>query len=754
MILTRPWLAAFAGAMFFAPLQAVAQEQEAETGDEIIVTAQKRAQNVQDVPIAVSVLNAEALLDSHVTDVMDLNALAPSLQIKTDDNAANPKIFIRGIGLNDFNPNTASAVALYTDGVYIGSPLAQMSQFFDLERIEVLRGPQGTLYGRNTTGGAINVISRRPTQSWEGDANFAAGSFGSMSFEGGVGGPIVDNLLALRVAAIYTVDDGYTTNRLTGHDGNNADRGSVRASLLWTPSDNFEALFQARYARSQGGSILAYNRSLLPATPEATGPDGFCAPGFYTSGQCTDLGGYANTSSDLYAGDYHLEGRDNVETYGGSAIVTWDLGAMSLVSVTGYDHADRDDVEDTDAGPTDILTARYRARQWAASEELRLQSNGDGPATWVLGLYYAHDDLWTNSYYDVFRVANTGDPLDAAVLAAFGIGVFAWPFSQETDSYAAFGQLDYKLTSRLTGTIGLRYSGDDKGFDYQSLYSVQPDTAPDLPAFIDLHDSDTFSSLSGRLGLQYALGDDVNLYVSYNRGYKSGGFFGGQTVDPATLAPYDDEIVNAYEIGAKTELFDHALRANFAAFYYDYQDLQVYTLVVSPDPPFLTIQQFTNASNAAVYGAEAELFASPTDGLDLSLSAAYLEATYEDFTSEGADYSGNTLPNAPEFSLTASAQYELPAFGGTARAQGDVSYRSKIFYDTRNVERLSDPERTFVNARLGWTTPAEHLEFGIFGRNVFDETNISDIIPIEGLGFDLFSMGPPRSVGVFARFNY
>jgi iron complex outermembrane receptor protein len=752
MILTRTWLAAFAGAICLAPLQAVAQETD--SNDDIIVTAQKREQNVQDVPIAVSVLNADTLADNHVTDVMDLNALAPGLQIKTDDNAANPKIFIRGIGLNDFNPNTAGAVALYSDGVYIGSPLAQMSQFFDLDRVEVLRGPQGTLYGRNTTGGAINLISRRPTQSWEGDANFEAGEFGSMSIDGGVGGPLVDNLLAFRVAAIYTVDDGYTTNRLTGHEGNNADRGSVRASLLWTPANNFEALFQARYARSQGGSIWAYNRSLLPATPEATGPDGFCAPGFYTSGQCTDLGGYANTSSDLYAGDYHLEGQDEVETYGGSAILTWDLGAVSLISVTGYDHAARDDVEDTDAGPTDIITARYRAQQWAASEELRLQSNGDGPATWVLGVYFAHDDLSTNSYYDVFRVANTGDPLDAPVLAGLGIGVFAWPFSQETDSYAAFGQLDYALTDRLTATIGLRYSSDEKTFDYQSLYSVQPDTAPDLPAFIDLHDNDTFSSVSGRLGLQYALSDDINLYASYNRGYKSGGFFGGQTVDPATVVPYDDEVVNAYEIGVKTELFDRRLRANFAAFHYDYQDLQVYTLVVSPDPPFLTIQQFTNASNATVSGVEAELSASPAEGLDLSLTAAYLEATYEDFSSEGDDYSGNTLPNAPELSLTASAQYEWPAFGGRARAQGDVSYRSKVFYDTRNVERLSDPERTFVNARLGWTTPDEHLEVGIFGRNLFDETNISDIIPIEGLGFDLFSMGAPPSAGVFARFNY
>ncbi len=737
------WAAALCSAVVLAPL-AAAQES---ASDEIIVTAQKREQSIQDVPVAVTALSADALRDQHVTDIRNLNQLAPGLQVKTDDNAANPKVFIRGIGLNDFNPNTASAVGIYSDGVFIGSPLAQMGQFFDLERVEVLRGPQGTLYGRNTTGGAINLISRRPTDEWTGDASFEGGSFGSLSFEGGFGGPITDTL-AFRLAATYVTDDGYTTNRLTGHDGNDTDRGSVRASLLWKPSADFEALFQARYGRAQGGSIWAYNRSITPQTLAATGPDGFCAPAYYTSGQCTDAySGYANTSSDLYAGDYHIEGEDSVETYGGSAILTWDFGGVSLVSVTGYDHADRDDLEDTDAMTNDVITARYRAEQWAASEELRLQSNGDGPASWVLGVYFAHDDLDTNSYYDVLRLF--GFPNDYTS----GVGVYGWPFTQESDSYAAFGQVDYDVTDRLTLTVGLRYSADDKSFHYTATYADVPDSPTALDIFT-VDDSKTFSSLSGRLGVQYAVSDDVNVYATYNRGYKSGGFFGGQSTTPSSVAPYDDEVVNAYEIGLKSELFGRALRANFAAFYYDYQDLQVYTLTTDINTG-LDIQVFDNASGAEVYGAEAELSTSPIEGLDLSFSAAYLNATYKDFVfSPTADYSGNTLPNSPEWTLSAAAQYQWALFGGSARAQADVSYRTKVYYDTRNVERLSDPERTFVNARLGWSTSDDRIEFGIFGRNIFDETNISDIIPIEGLGFDLFSMGPPQSTGIYARFNY
>ncbi len=749
-------------ALAMAPWDAVAQE--APKTDVIIITAQKRSEDIQDVPIAVTALTGEALKDQHVTDVLDLNALAPGLQVKTDDNAANPKIFIRGIGLNDFNPNTASAVALYQDGVYIGSPLAQMGAFFDLDRVEVLRGPQGTLYGRNTTGGAINLISRKPSDAWEGDASVEYGRFNSVNLEGGVSGPIIPGVLAFRAAGIYVRDDGFTLNRVTGNRGNNTDRGSARLSLSWTSSENFDGQFQFRYGKSNGGSIWAYNRSLFPQTAAATGPDGLCGPGFYTTGRCTDAAGYANTSSNLYQGDYHLEGKDKVETYGASATLTWSLGSMSLVSVTGYDHAARDDREDTDAGPNDIITARYRARQWAASEELRLQSNGDNKLNWVAGLYYARDDLWSSSFYDIFRIANSGDPGNDAPQ---GIGVFSWPFTQKTNSYAAFGQIDYKITDRLTATLGLRYSADDKSFVYDSLYSSDiggptfPVTAQDparpnnpnaqIPVSADA--SKTFSSTSGRLGLQYKLTEEVNLYVSYNRGYKSGGFFGGQTTALASLAPYDDEVVNAYEVGAKSRLFGRLLTANVSAFYYDYQNMQVYTLVIDPITS-LTVQNFTNASNARVEGLEAELSSSPITGLDLSLSTSVLDATYRNFSSSGTDYSGNRLPNAPRVTLNAAARYEWPMFGGDALAAVDASYRTKVFYDTTNDERLTDGERTFVNLRFGWKTSDQHIEFGLWGRNIFDETNISDIIPIAGLGFDLFSMGMPRTAGVYARFNY
>lgn len=717
--------------------------------EEIIVTAQKRAQSLQEVPVAVSAFSGKALQDHHVSDVTDLNQLAPSLQVKTDDNAANPKIFIRGVGLNDFNPNTASAVGLYTDGVYIGSPLAQMAQFFDIDRLEVLRGPQGTLYGRNTTGGAINVITRKPTQQTQGSVSVEAGRFDSVNVEAALGGPIAKDLVAGRIAVNVIRDDGYSRNRLTGHSGNDTDRWAARGSLQFTPSATFDALVQLRYGRTNGGSIWAYNRSLFPFTEQATGPDDLCAAGFHTSGECGDIAGYANTSSDLYRGDYHFEGKDEVETRGASATLTWDLGDLQLVSVSGYDHADRDDREDTDAGPNDVITATYRAKQSVFSEELRLQSTDEqAAALWVAGLYYSNDDLDTNSYLDVLRLfrplfVSPDNPNGFA--PEFSVGVFGYPYTQKTESWAAFGQIDYDFTEQLTGTVGLRYSRDSKDFNYASTAEFDEIT------IFTLDESKDFSSVSGKLGLQYRFSDDANVYGSYSRGYKSGGFFGGQTVEPADLAPYADEQVDAFEIGVKLQSPEHRMRSSFAAFYYDYQDLQVYTLLLRGA---ITVQNFTNASNARIYGAEAEFSITPVERLDLSLSGAWLDATYQDFRSVGQDYSGNRLPNAPRTSITAAIRYEWPMFGGSLALQTDATYRSKVFYDTRNVERLSDPQRTFVDARIGWTTADERLELGIWGRNLFDETNISDIIPIEGLGFDLFSVGPPRTAGVYARYNY
>ena len=724
----------------------------AQAVQEIVVTAQKRSENLQDVPIAVTALNAEALQNKRVDNLLGLSGLAPSLQIKTDDNAANPRIFIRGVGVNDFNPSTASAVGIYVDGVYIASPLAQLASFYDLQQVEVLRGPQGTLYGRNTTGGAINVTTRKPSDTYEGNLSFEYGRFNEVNIQGGVGGPLVPDKVLFRLSGVYARDDGYTLDRTSGKYGNNQDRYGIRGTLRLKPTSNFTDDLTVSTNQSRGGSILAYNRSLVAQTPEASLPFdpsvGYspCKPEFYTSGQCTNILGYANTSKNLYQGDYQFDGKDIVKLFGVSNTINYDFGPASLVSVTSYQRAARNDQEETDANPIPIITASYIAVQKTLSQELRVQSNGKTRLRYVAGLYYAHDDLNNNSQYDILRALRDPTPANpSGADVANSIGLFGWPLTQATDSYAVFGQVDYDLTDRLTVTGGLRYSADHKQFHYVSEAENGA-----IPIFT-FDGAKTFGSVSGRIGVQYKLTDVANVYFTYNRGTKSGGFFSGQTVDPADLGPYKDEKVDAFEVGAKTEFFDRRLRANFSAFYYDYKDLQVYTAV---QRGLITVQLFTNASAARIYGAEAELEARPMRGLDLSLSGSLLSATYLDFQSAGVSYTGNTLPSAPKATLNGTAHYEHDLPFGVLVSQLDFTYRSKVYFDTANTERLSDPARIFVNAQLGVKLNDGRYEVGLWGRNLFGVTNIVDITPIASLGFDVFSMGPPRTYGLYLRAKY
>ncbi|SFJ95644.1 TonB-dependent receptor [Caulobacter sp. UNC279MFTsu5.1] len=746
-------LAGVAGAaMMAAAGQAAAQE--ATALDEIVVTAQKRSENLQDVPVSVTALTADQLKDQRVGDVLALSGLSPGLQIKTDDNAANPRIFIRGIGVNDFNPSTASAVGVYVDGVYVASPLAQMAGFYDLQQVEVLRGPQGTLYGRNTTGGAINVTTKKPSDTPEGDLAVDYGRFNALNVQGGFGGPIADTL-AFRIAGLYDKSDGYTLNRLTGNKGNDADRKAVRGALRWTPDDKLAVDVSASYSNSSGGSILTYNRSLVAQTAEAAStvdPDptfgySFCKPAYYTSGQCTNVAGYANTSSNKYEGDYRFEGKDIVKLFGATSAVSYDFGGVTLYSITGYQRARRDDYEETDANPISIFDARYVAEQDTTSQELRLQSNGATALRWVAGLYAARDNLDNDSHYNVLEVLRVPDPVNnpTGMDPANSVGVFGWPLHQKTISYAAFGQVDYDLTPKLTLTGGLRWSQDKKTFHYVS------DVDYGLLTLFEYDNQKTFSSISGRVGLRYAISDDANVYATYNRGTKSGGFFSGQTTDPADLGPYRDETVNAYEVGAKSEFLDRRLRVNVSAFYYDYKDLQVYTVIQRNGLP---VQLFTNASKARVYGGEAEIEARPTAGLSLTLGASLLNAEYKDFQSLGDDYSGNTLPSAPKASLNGAARYEHPLGAGNLITQLDFTYRGKVYYDTANTERLSDKARAYVNGQVGWAFADGRYELGVWGKNLADTTNISDITPIAAFGFDVFSMGPPRTYGVYFRAKY
>lgn len=728
---------------------AASAQDNAATVEEIVVTAQKRSENLQDVPVSVTAITGSALADRGANNVIALNNMAPGLRVSSGDAAANPKIFIRGVGLSDFNPNSSSGVGVYMDGVYIGSPLAQMAGFFDLAQVEVLRGPQGTLYGRNTNGGAINVTTRRPTQTYTADASAEYATYNAINLNAAVGGPIVEDKLAFRVAGQYVADDGYTYNRVTGNDVNATKYWAGRAQLLFTPNEDLEVLAQVNRFVNRGDATAPQHRALFPTTTAATGADGFCAPAFYASGQCTDLMGYADTDNDRNAGDYNIEGKDKVDLFGSSVQATWDLGPVSLVSVTAYQWAHRNDLENTDSNPLQMIEINYLSRQQQFTQELRLQSNDPGARLkWVGGVYFMNETVKDASQQDTLRDFRpffitpdnpTGFDLENSV------AVFAHPYTQKTKGYAVFGQADYSITDRLVGTIGLRWSADDKDFDYRS-------TAEGSIVLLTSKQSKTFSDWSGRLGLRYEVNPDVNVYATYNRGYKAGGFFGGMATTPEELEPYDNETLDAFEVGVKSQLFDNRVRLNVSAFYYDYQNQQVFAQALRNG---LTVLVLDNAASSKVYGAEAEITARPTQNLSFNAGLSLLNAKFGDYQSEGQDYTDNRLPQSPKVTFNIAGNYTYPLQSGAAIVtSADAAYSSKIYFDNSNADRLSQDGVWIAGAQAAWRSPDTSIEAGLFARNIFNKDYVVSISNIDSLGEDLLAYNRPRSLGIFLRYHY
>nr|WP_314525630.1 TonB-dependent receptor [uncultured Brevundimonas sp.] len=721
------------------------------TVDDIVVTAQKRSERLQDVPVSISVLGAETLENKGVGNVAALNNLAPGLRVSNGDAAASPKIFIRGVGLSDFNPNASSGVGIYVDGVYIGSPLAQMAGFYDLAQLEVLRGPQGTLYGRNTNGGAINITTKRPSFEWAGDGRVEYASDNAVNLQGGVGGPIIKDVLAFRAAGQYVASDGATHDRVTDRDVNAIEYYGGRFSLLYTPRADFSILASVNHFENHGDATAAQHRALFPTTAAVTGPDGLCLSSAYSSGLCTDLLGYVDTDNDIRAGDYGAAtGKDKVRLNGASVQIDWTLGNIDLVAISAYQNAKRNAFENTDSNPLRMIEINYRSQAESFSQELRLQSNDPAAKLkWVVGAYFMDETIKDSATQDVLRDLR---PLFISPENPTGfspensVGEFGNPYTQKTKSYALFGQADYKLTDRLIATAGLRWSSDDRNFDYRS------EIDRGLATILTYKDSKTFSAWSGRLGLRYELSPDANIYATYNRGFKSGGFFGGLATSVEQLQPYDNEQLDAYEVGYKGQFWDRRARLNTSAFYYAYKDQQVFAQVLRNG---LTVLVLDNAGDSTVYGAEIEGSVTPIDNLDISVGLSLLHAKYDEFISEGEDYSGHTLPQSPKATLNASVAYTWPLpSGGDIIANIDTSYSSKIYFDNSNRERLSQDAVWNTGLQVSWRSGSSGIEAGVFARNVFDEDWIVNISAIDSLGMDLLNYNRPRSIGVFLKYNY
>jgi iron complex outermembrane recepter protein len=733
-------IAALFASISLAALAMPAHAQEADDTiaiDEIIVTAQRKEQNVQDVPIAITAITGDTLTETGIRDPRDLSLLVPSLSMQAGTAASTTSLFIRGVGISDFNSNTTGAVGIYVDDVFLGANAGKLFNVFDSAGIEVLKGPQGTLYGRNTTAGAIRFSSRKPTNTFEGNVSASYGRFDEVVVEGGVGGPIIADRLKVRVSGLYNRRDGTTLNRVTGNYVNDTNVWAGRAIVDFTPSENALIRLAIHGGRNSGGARQFQHRG--------QGVDFFGNPAVAPDGTLLDGFGYADTDGNPYAGDYNVEGKERIGVFGASLTGEFDLGGVKLTSISAYEQVNRKTLEDTDSSPNDVIVAYYEDRPRQYSRELRLQSDDGGAFDWIIGGYYFHDTLKTDSAFDLLR--SFRDPTD--LLGTFdpvnSLGLVRYPYTQKTKSVALFGQANYALTERLTATAGLRYSHDRVSMDYSSFFDAVGGIAPVkdysdiIVPLVDFQGRRSFDDLSWRLALDYNL-DDTLLYASFSKGYNSGGFAGGAATDTLQLAPFDSERLFAYEAGIKTDLLDRRLRINASAFYYDYRDLQVFIFDLTGPIP---LQRKVNAGNARILGFEGEVTVKPTRNLDLFAAVTLTDSKYKDFPG----FSGNELVSAPPLAFSGGINLAVPLGDSgsiNARVDGSYSARSFLFPDNGASGRVAGHE--LVNARLSWKSADETIEIALWARNLTKSAYITSVAPV--ITMDQVNFNDPRTFGI------
>jgi len=765
-------------AAFLAPATAFAQSDTAQQDSagavnandsqigDIIVTAQKRGESSQRVPIAITVLGGDILAERGVRNGLELTQSVPGLQINNLFQGSNPTIFLRGVGVNDYNPASSGAVGVTVDDVFLNSGVGQLFALFDIDRVEVLKGPQGTLYGRNTTGGVINYTTKRPTFDPQFTASLTGGRFNQLFFDAAGGGALIDDKLAARVSVTIKRRDGWAENVQDGRDINGIETYAGRLQLLFKPIDSIE--IQNKFEGGWTGSSALGHQSLgtvHPGTGTACSGDEILARTICVN----PLTGYrANADVDTFNTDV----RNNYErltNFADRLSVAWSGDKVGLTSITAYVYNKRKLNQDQDYSPFALISSPiWTEKSEQVSQELRLASTDNGPLKWVAGVYYLQETLSSLTDFSLFRQFNP-NPQQPYFDPASSIMIVERNFKQRTTSKAIFAQADYELTDKLTLTAGLRYTDDKKRLNFityagpvNAANNVQARLTDRLLGLVDANSSNSIVDLPSRtvttlrkptwrLALAYRASSSVNAYATYSRGVRAGGYNTGALFNGIEFNSVKPEAIDAFEVGIKTDLLDRRLRFNASGFYYNYRKLQVFSL--EPGPNGAPQQRLQNA-DAQIYGAEFEIQARPVAGLDLNLGAAYVHATYTEFIDPvRGDFRGQTLDKAPRLQMTGAVTYRT-ALGAdwNGRIGGDFAYQSQVFFSPLNATPMASARHGEVNLTAG-LTHTSGVDVSVFVRNVGNKRYLTDVNDLSGLGFYFPVYNEPRTFGLTVRYT-
>ncbi len=754
-----------------------AQQSGATSLEEIVVTARKREESLQETPIAVTAFSAIDLEKRSLTNLMEVGSFVPNVSMATGQSSSggsnNGQVYIRGVGQSDFLFTTDPGVGIYIDGVYHPRTLGAVMDLLDLERIEVLRGPQGTLFGKNTIGGALNVIPAKPTGEFGGYAEVTFGSFDRTDFRGGIDFPISETLFA-KAALSYKNRDGYG-DRLDFATGTKIDESGDedqiggRAALRWLASDDITVDFSFDYTREREKSVPY---TLLEVDTSAAAP---------TQLWNALIGGPSGLpfTSAFITGDPDTSyatgpNRNNMDAWGVNATVEWDLGRITVKSITAYREIEALFGGDGDASPLPINSTEQAQDQNQISQELQLLGTGfDDHLKWVVGLFYfdefgrdANDVRLTSGLFNVFE--SLPGPLDGSLLAApTAPGGPGNPINVALDldfdifneiditSVALFSQATVDFTDRLSLTGGIRYTYEKK--DYFLEHRRIASNTFIVPATTV---SASWNEPTYMASLQYQWTDDLMTYASFSRGFKSGGFNGRPILSALDVDPYDPEFLNSLEIGLKSEWFDRRLRLNIAGFFYDYEDMQFNT--ISNDPNTGTLLLIVdNVAAAEVQGFEVEIQAVPVDGLDISGALGYTDFEITEVDPGVRDITLTTqMQRTPQWNGSVSVQYTLPREDfGIFSIRGDFAYEDNSYADTLNTSSAVREAHTIINARVTWQLDnmgwGDGWELTAFGTNLTDRRVIvSGFSTLTSFGDVTGFYNRPREWGVSIRKNF
>jgi len=772
IIMTRNAARLLAGAALAAllPIQAQAQSAPPQTepagaapaaddapaaseGD-ILVTARRQSERLQDVPIAVTAFSGDALERRNVDTLDQIAKYTPN--IRFDGAAAlsggnyNATVFIRGIGQNDFAIFSDPGVGFYVDDVYYARSIGSVLDAVDLDSVQVLRGPQGTLFGKNTIGGAVLITTGQPnTQDLSGKIEGTYGSYNRADLKGYINIPIVSDRVALRISASTINRDGYVKRLADGGTEGNRNADSIRAKLRIKASDDLTIDIGGDYTRARENSapsklIAVANAPGITGIPFLANYNLYVAPGL----NITAPNGLKTLNASYITNDPFTtyatgRNRNDLDLWGVQGVIRYQLGDAEIKSVTAYRDLKAGFNRDGDNTPFTFRETVNDDKQWQFSQELQLTGKAaDNRLSYVFGAYYFKEKA-----SDIARADLALGLQPPAAPPPPTPAVFIQNYTNNY-SYAFFGQASFEVVPKLNIEVGGRYNMDHKVFT--SINTRQRDNVQ----FINVTQAASWSAFTPHVGVNYKPSRDILLYASYSRGFKQGGFNGRPLASPAEVTAYEPETLDSYEAGIKAELLEHTLTANLAAFHSIYKNIQ---LTVNQTP-----QNFVaNAAAGRINGFELEFVARPASWFSANASLGYLDAKY---TAVGQGLGptqilpitlASRFVKAPEFTAAAGAEISHEFNGGSKLSlRGDLTMYSRIYEDVANTAIITEPGYVLANARLSYALPGQAIQLSAFVTNLTNALYFASGNASGAFGLAEVSYGRPREWGISASYRF